>query len=64
MESLADFGNTIRVVQSTFALLRPSLTNHADAMSLLNDADRSLKGARDLIQRLLASRGVRNSGPS
>jgi signal transduction histidine kinase len=49
-----DFGNTIRIIQSTFALLRPSLSHDSDAMSLLDDANRALKGARDMVGRLLA----------
>jgi two-component system, NtrC family, sensor kinase len=49
-----DLGNTIRIVQSTFLLLRPSLAGRADVLSLVNEADQTLKGARAMIERLLA----------
>jgi signal transduction histidine kinase len=49
-----DFGNTIRIMQSTFLLLRPSLAQNPDALSLVNDANQALKSARAMIERLLA----------
>ena len=49
-----DFGNTIRIIQSTLTLLRPSLANQPDAVSLMADADRTLKSAYGMIDRLLA----------
>ena len=49
-----DFGNTIRIIQSTLTLLRPSLANQPDALSLMADADRTLKSAYGMIDRLLA----------
>jgi signal transduction histidine kinase len=49
-----DLGNTIRIMQSTFQLLRPSLAGRSDALSLVDDADQALKGARAMIERLLA----------
>lgn len=49
-----DLGNTIRIMQSTFLLLKPSLAQHPDALSLVNDADHALKSARAMIERLLA----------
>jgi signal transduction histidine kinase len=49
-----DLGNTIRIMQSTFLLLKPSLAGRPDALSLVNDADQALKGAKGMIERLLA----------
>jgi signal transduction histidine kinase len=49
-----DLGNTIRIMQSTFLLLRPSLADRPDTLSLVNDADQALRGARAMIERLLA----------
>ena len=49
-----DLGNTIKIAQTTFTLLRPSLANRQDAMALVDDADRSLKSAFEIIDRLLA----------
>lgn len=49
-----DLGNTIRIMQSTFRLLRPSLADRPDALSLLNDAGQALGGATAMIDRLLA----------
>jgi signal transduction histidine kinase len=49
-----DLGNTIRIMQSTFLLLKPSLADRPDTLSLVNDADQALKGARAMIDRLLA----------
>lgn len=49
-----DLGNTIRIMQSTFLLLRPSLADRPDTLSLINDADQALKGAKAMIERLLA----------
>jgi two-component system, NtrC family, sensor kinase len=49
-----DFGNTIRIIQSTLTLLRPSLANQPDAVGLMADADRTLKSAYGMIDRLLA----------
>lgn len=49
-----DFGNTIRIIQSTLTLLRPALASHPDALSLMGDADRTLKSAYGMIDRLLA----------
>jgi signal transduction histidine kinase len=48
-----DLGNTIRVARTTFTLLRPSLATQRDAMALVEDADRSLKSAFEIIDRLL-----------
>jgi signal transduction histidine kinase len=49
-----DLGNTIRIARTTFTLLRPSLAGRQDAMALVDDADRSLESAFDIIDRLLA----------
>ncbi|HEX6001219.1 MAG TPA: ATP-binding protein [Hyphomicrobiaceae bacterium] len=49
-----DLGNTIKIARTTFALLRPSLTAQQDAMALVEDADRSLSSAFEIIDRLLA----------
>jgi signal transduction histidine kinase len=49
-----DLGNTVKVARTTFALLKPYLTDRLDAMTLLDDADHSLKSAFDIIDRLLA----------
>ncbi|WP_262268421.1 hybrid sensor histidine kinase/response regulator [Microvirga yunnanensis] len=49
-----DLGNTIRIMQSTFRLLRPSLADRPDALSLVKDADQTLKGATAMIEHLLA----------
>ncbi|MBJ6124825.1 hybrid sensor histidine kinase/response regulator [Microvirga splendida] len=49
-----DLGNTIRIMQSTFRLLRPSLADRPDALSLLGDASQALGGATAMIERLLA----------
>ncbi|WP_047192158.1 hybrid sensor histidine kinase/response regulator [Microvirga vignae] len=49
-----DLGNTIRIVQSTFLLLKPSLAGRAEVLSLVNETDQALKGARAMIERLLA----------
>ena len=49
-----DLGNTIKIARTTFTLLRPSLATQQDAMALVDDADRSLKSAFDIIDRLLA----------
>lgn len=49
-----DLGNTIRIMQSTLRLLRPSLVERPDALSLVADADQALTGARSMIDRLLA----------
>ncbi|QRM29105.1 hybrid sensor histidine kinase/response regulator [Microvirga sp. VF16] len=49
-----DLGNTIRIMQSTFLLLRPSLADRPDTLSLVDEADQALKGARAMIERLLA----------
>jgi signal transduction histidine kinase len=49
-----DLGNTIRIARTTFMLLRPSLASQREAMALVDDADRSLKSAFDIIDRLLA----------
>ncbi|WP_262027395.1 hybrid sensor histidine kinase/response regulator [Microvirga sp. Mcv34] len=49
-----DFGNTIRIVQSTCALLKPSVKDDPDARSLISDTERFLKGAKDMTERLLA----------
>ena len=49
-----DLGNTIRIMQSTFLLLKPSLADRPDTLSLVNEADQSLRGARAMIERLLA----------
>jgi two-component system NtrC family sensor kinase len=49
-----DLGNTIKIARTTFTLLRPSLVSQRHAMALVDDADRSLKSAFDIIDRLLA----------
>jgi len=49
-----DLGNTVKIARTTFTLLRPSLASQQDAMALVDDADRSLKSAFDIIDRLLA----------
>ncbi|MBD2750919.1 hypothetical protein IC232_30225 [Microvirga sp. BT688] len=49
-----DIGNTIRIIQSTFLLLRPSLADRPETLSLVNEADQSLRGAKAMIERLLA----------
>jgi signal transduction histidine kinase len=49
-----DIGNTIKIARTTFTLLKPSLVSRQDAMALVDDADRSLKSAFDIIDRLLA----------
>lgn len=49
-----DLGNTIKIARTTFTLLRPSLESRHEAMALVDDADRSLKSAFDIIDRLLA----------
>jgi signal transduction histidine kinase len=49
-----DLGNTIKIARTTFTLLRPSLATRQDAMALVDEADRSLKSAFDIIDRLLA----------
>jgi signal transduction histidine kinase len=48
-----DLGNTIKIARTTFTLLRPYLSHQQDAMALVEDADRSLKSAFDIIDRLL-----------
>ncbi|MFZ1101486.1 MAG: ATP-binding protein [Hyphomicrobiaceae bacterium] len=49
-----DLGNTIKIARATFALLKPSLAPQPDAIALVEDADRSLKAAFEIIDRLLA----------
>ena len=49
-----DLGNTIKIARTTFTLLKPSLMSQRDAMALVEDADRSLKSAFEIIDRLLA----------
>ncbi|MBA1154577.1 ATP-binding protein [Microvirga mediterraneensis] len=49
-----DFGNTIRIVQSTCALLKPSVKDDPEARALIDDTERFLKGAKDMTERLLA----------
>lgn len=49
-----DLGNTIRIMQSTLLLLKPSLADRPDTLSLVKDADHALRGARAMIERLLA----------
>ena len=49
-----DFGNTIRIVQSTCALLKPSVQNNPEANTLISDTERFLKGAKGMTERLLA----------
>jgi signal transduction histidine kinase len=49
-----DLGNTVKIARTTFSLLRPSLTSQGDALKLVEEADRSLKSAFDIIDRLLA----------
>jgi signal transduction histidine kinase len=48
-----DLGNTIKIARTAFSLLKPSLSAEKD-VALVNDADRSLKSAFDIIDRLLA----------
>jgi two-component system NtrC family sensor kinase len=49
-----DLGNTIKIARTTFTLLTPSLASQPDALALVEDADRSLKSAFEIIDRLLA----------
>ncbi|MBO0763867.1 MAG: hypothetical protein J2P50_04670 [Hyphomicrobiaceae bacterium] len=49
-----DLGNTIRIARTTFSLIKPSLASRQDVLTLVDDADRSLKSAFDIIDRLLA----------
>jgi signal transduction histidine kinase len=49
-----DLGNTIKIARTTFTLLKPALAPHREAMMLVEDADRSLKSAFEIIDRLLA----------
>jgi two-component system NtrC family sensor kinase len=49
-----DLGNTVKIARTTFTLLKPSLAAQHDAMALVEDADRSLKSAFEIIDRLLA----------
>jgi signal transduction histidine kinase len=49
-----DLGNTVKIARTTFSLLKPSLTSQHGALALVDDADRSLKSAFDIIDRLLA----------
>ncbi len=58
-----DLGNTIKIARTTFTLLRPSLGSQQDAMALVDDADRSLKSAFDIIDRLLAFARRRELSP-
>jgi signal transduction histidine kinase len=49
-----DLGNTIKIARTTFTLLKPALAPEREAMALVEDADRSLKSAFEIIDRLLA----------
>jgi signal transduction histidine kinase len=49
-----DLGNTIKIARTTFSLLKPSLASQRDELKLVDEADRSLKSAFDIIDRLLA----------
>lgn len=49
-----DFGNTIRIVQSTCALLKPSVKDDPEARALISDTERFLTGAKHMTERLLA----------
>lgn len=49
-----DLGNTIRVMQSTLLLLKPSLARQPDALLLVDESDQALRGAKAMIERLLA----------
>lgn len=49
-----DFGNTLRIMHSTCMLLKPHLVGNSDALSVIGEADHSLRSARAMIQRLLA----------
>lgn len=49
-----DLGNTVKIARTTFALLKPSLASQQDALALVEEADRSLKSAFEIIDRLLA----------
>jgi signal transduction histidine kinase len=48
-----DLGNTVKIARTTFALLKPALAPQPDAIALVEDADRSLKSAFEIIDRLL-----------
>jgi two-component system, NtrC family, sensor kinase len=49
-----DLGNTIKIARATFTLLKPALAPQREAMTLVEEADRSLKSAFEIIDRLLA----------
>jgi two-component system, NtrC family, sensor kinase len=49
-----DLGNTVKVARTTFTLLKPHLADRLEAITLVEDADRSLRSAFDIIDRLLA----------
>jgi signal transduction histidine kinase len=49
-----DLGNAVKVARTTCTLLKPYLASQCDAMALIEEADRSLKSAFDIIDRLLA----------
>ncbi|RDI60782.1 hybrid sensor histidine kinase/response regulator [Microvirga subterranea] len=48
-----DFGNTIRIVQSSVLLLRPLLSGNAEGLSILNDVEHALSGAKAMIESLM-----------
>lgn len=49
-----DFGNTVRIVQSSILLLRPLLSGSAEGLSVLKDVEHALRGAKAMIERLMA----------
>ncbi|MEZ0167120.1 ATP-binding protein [Microvirga sp. TS319] len=49
-----DFGNTIRVVQTACTLLKPSLKNNPDALSLVEETEHVLRSAKSMTESLLA----------
>lgn len=49
-----DFGNTIRIMQTTLRLLRPSFVEDREACALAADAEQVLRSAKDMTERLLA----------
>jgi signal transduction histidine kinase len=49
-----DFGNTIRIIQSTCLLLKPSLAGDPGAQSLVGDTERFLASTKQMTERLLA----------
>jgi two-component system NtrC family sensor kinase len=58
-----DLGNTVKIARTTFTLLKPSLASQRDAIALVEDADRSLKSAFEIIDCLLAFARRRELSP-